>query len=57
VTLNISRLGPDAVLYWYDANYLLQEADSVSGPWRFGSSTNSPAAAELDGTRFFRLRR
>lgn len=57
VSLNITRLGSDAVLYWTDGGYSLQEADSIDGPWRFGSTTNSPAASELSGTRFFRLRR
>lgn len=57
VTLNISRLGSDAVLFWNDASYSLQEAETVVGPWRAGSSTNSPASAELTGARFFRLKR
>jgi hypothetical protein len=57
VNLNITRLGTDAVLYWNDGAYSLQEADTIDGPWRFGSTTNSPAAAELIGNRFFRLRR
>jgi hypothetical protein len=57
VSLNITRLGSDAVLYWTDGRYSLEEADSIDGPWRFGSTTNSPAASELNGTRFFRLKR
>jgi hypothetical protein len=56
-TLNITRLGPDGVVYWNDPSYLLQEADSLNGPWRFAPATTSPAAADLNGTRFFRLRR
>ena len=37
--LNISRLGPDAVLYWNDATFGLEEADFVNGPWRAAATT------------------
>jgi hypothetical protein len=55
--VNISQLGSDAVLYWSDASYSLQEADAIAGPWRAAATTNSPAAVSLSGNRFFRLRR
>ena len=55
--VNLSLLGPDAVLYWTDAAYGLEEADAVTGPWRAAAPTNSPSASPALGTRFFRLRK
>ena len=54
--LNLARFGTDAVIYWSDASFGLEEADAVTGPWRFASS-NSPAASLISGNRFFRLKR
>jgi hypothetical protein len=55
--LNVWRAGSDAVLYWTEPNFGLQEADDIAGPWRSASGTNSPVAVEAQGNRFFRLRR
>jgi hypothetical protein len=55
--VNITLLGGDAVLYWDDASYSLEEADNIAGPWRAASPSTSPSGASLTGNRFFRLRR
>lgn len=55
--LHVARLGDDAVVYWSDSSYSLEEADFVTGPWRPASVTNSPAAMPLTGNRFFRATR
>jgi hypothetical protein len=31
--LSFARFGGDLVFYWNDANYVLEEADQVTGPW------------------------
>jgi hypothetical protein len=54
--VNLTTLGGDAVLYWSDPAFALEEADVVTGPWRF-SSSNSPAGSPLTGDRFFRLKK
>jgi hypothetical protein len=54
--VNFARLGTDAVLYWNEAGFALEEADVVTGPWRVVTS-NSPAATAVQSNRFFRLRR
>jgi hypothetical protein len=54
--VNFSRLGSDAVLYWSDGAFALEEADVVTGPWRL-AGTNSPAASIIISNRFFRLRK
>ncbi|HTD66927.1 MAG TPA: hypothetical protein VK846_10405 [Candidatus Limnocylindria bacterium] len=53
--VNLSRLGTDAVLYWNDATFGLEEADLVTGPWRPAMQTNSPSASAISSNRFFRL--
>ncbi len=55
--VSFSRLGTDAVLFWNDAAFGLEEADEVTGPWRAASPTNSPSAAPITGNRFFRLKK
>ena len=52
--VDIVPLGSDAVLYWRDGTYRLQEADVVTGPWREASPV-SPSASPINGTRFYRL--
>jgi len=55
--MNITQLGGDAVVFWTDATFALEEADVVTGPWRFAATTNSPAASTIISNRFFRLRK
>jgi hypothetical protein len=55
--LYFSKLGADGVLYWSDSTFGLQEADVVTGPWRWTNPTNSPFAAPMEDTRFFRLKK
>ncbi len=54
--VNLSRLGSEAVLYWGDAAFALEEADVVTGPWR-PAATNSPLGTTISSNRFFRLAR
>ena len=55
--LNISRLGNEAVLYWSDATYSLEETDVVGASWRPAPMTNSPSVSTITGNRFFRLKK
>lgn len=55
--LNLLPFGSEAVLFWSDAGYALEEADVVTGPWRSAVTTNSPVGTGMNGTRFFRLKR
>jgi hypothetical protein len=54
-SVGLVRLGGDAVLYWTEPTFGLEEADIVTGPWRAANSTNSPSASPVSGNRFFRL--
>jgi hypothetical protein len=55
--MNLVRFGGDAVIYWGDTTFGLEEADVVTGPWRPASTTNSPSASPVSGDKFFRLRK
>jgi hypothetical protein len=55
--LNLAIFNGDAILYWNDPSFILEEADDVTGPWRPSSYTLSPAGAPLTGNRFFRLKK
>lgn len=55
--LRLTQLGADAVLYWSDATFGLEEADVVTGPWRPATPTNSPSGSPMTGTRYFRLKK
>jgi hypothetical protein len=55
--LNVWKSGNDAILYWPESAFGLQEAEDLSGPWRDAPTTNSPVAVEPEGMRFYRLRR
>lgn len=55
--VSFSQLGADAVLYWGDTTFGLEEADVVTGPWRPAATTNSPSAGPFTGNRFFRLKK
>jgi hypothetical protein len=55
--VNLVHFGSDAVLYWNDATFGLEEADEVTGPWRAGTPTNSPSATAISSNRFFRLKK
>ncbi len=56
-TVRLTQLGGDAVLYWSDATFGLEEADIVTGPWRAATPTNSPSGSPMTGTRYFRLKK
>jgi hypothetical protein len=55
--VNLVHFGNDAVLYWNDATFGLEEADVVTGPWRPATPTNSPSASAISSNRFFRLKK
>ena len=55
--VNLSRLGGDAILYWNEPGFILEEADAVTGTWLTPATSNSPAAEPITGTKFFRLRK
>ena len=55
--VTLVHFGNDAVLYWNDATFGLEEADVVTGPWRPASPTNSPSASAISSNRFFRLKK
>ena len=55
--VSLVNFGGDAVLFWNDATFSLEEADVVTGPWRFAAITNSPSASGISSNRFFRLRK
>jgi hypothetical protein len=54
--VNISLLGTDAVLYWSDATFHLEQANAVDGIWNFGGDA-SPQAKPVTGNQFFRLKK
>jgi hypothetical protein len=54
--VNLSILGTDAVIYWGDATFGLEEAEYVTGPW-LPANTGSPTASSLSSNRFFRLKK
>lgn len=56
--VEISRLGPNAVLYWTDSTFRLEQSDAASGGSWTPAGSNSPVSvspAEL--LRIFRLRK
>lgn len=56
--LNISRLGNDAVLYWFNDAAVLDEATALPGGWLPKAGAQSPLSMEpTEPQRFFRLRR
>ena len=55
--VNLVHFGNDAVLYWNDATFGLEEADVVTGPWRAAITRNSPSASAISSNRFFRLKK
>jgi hypothetical protein len=55
--VNLSRLGGDAILYWNEPGFIMEEADAVTGTWLTPATSNSPAAEPITGTKFFRLRK
>jgi hypothetical protein len=55
--VNLVHFGNDAVIYWNDAKFGLEEADVVTGPWRPATPTNSPSASAISSNRFFRLKK
>jgi hypothetical protein len=55
--VNLVHFGNDAVLYWNDATFGLEEADVVTGPWRPAVPATSPSASGISSNRFFRLRK
>jgi hypothetical protein len=50
------RLGGEVVLYWGSPTYILEEADSLAGPWNRLVATPSPLALTPTAAKFFRLR-
>ena len=56
--VDISRLGPNAVLYWTDSTLRLEQSDAVTGgPWT-PTATNSPVAVDPSAPlRVFRLKK
>jgi hypothetical protein len=55
--LSIARFGGEAVVYWADPTFTLEEADAAPGPWRQSVTAKSPSAVVATGNKFFRLRR
>jgi hypothetical protein len=55
--VNLVPFGGDAVLYWNDPTFGLEEADDVTGPWRSATPSNSPSTSVISSNRFFRLKK
>jgi hypothetical protein len=55
--VNLVHFGNEAILYWNDPTFGLEEADLVTGPWRPSNPTNSPSASTISSNRFFRLKK
>lgn len=57
--VNISRLGPSAVLYWTDPTFTLEHTTEVANPasWAPGGAASPVAFDPADSHRFFRLKK
>lgn len=57
--VNISRLGPSAVLYWTDPTFTLEHTTEVANPasWVPGGAASPVAFDPADSRRFFRLKK
>jgi hypothetical protein len=54
--VNIARMGTDAVLYWSDPTFQLEQEDVLNGQWN-PAANSSPKATPLTGNQFFRLKK
>jgi hypothetical protein len=58
VQVNISRLGGNAVIYWSDGTYRLEQSTEVNeGAWTPAGTASPVSANPTDPQRFFRLRK
>jgi hypothetical protein len=51
------RFGNELVLYWTASGYMLEQADSVTGPWTFVASEGVATVSLGTPQKFFRLRK